>query len=173
MSEALSDAASDKSHELPASLTKVQTALQKFALKHQHSCCDHEDGEEHEHAHEHDHHHHHHHHHHHEHANPEVEGEADEIDECCGDAEQDFVGVEGTALFTGICTMNHSCDPNCTVIYMKDGKAQVYAVQDIKAGEELCISYIDVDQDLEDRQLCLREYQFECHCARCEEERHA
>ncbi|KAJ0396056.1 hypothetical protein ATCC90586_005643 [Pythium insidiosum] len=173
LSEALSDAASDKSHELPASLTKVQTALQKFALKHQHSCCDHEDGEEHEHEHEHEHHHHHHHHHHHEHANPEVEGEADEIDECCGDAEQDFVGVEGTALFTGICTMNHSCDPNCTVIYMKDGKAQVYAVQDIKPGEELCISYIDVDQDLEDRQLCLREYQFECHCARCEEERHA
>ncbi|GLE09368.1 hypothetical protein PINS_up020977 [Pythium insidiosum] len=67
--------------------------------------------------------------------------------------------------FTGICTMNPQLRPNCTVIYMKDGKAQVYAVQEINPGEELCISYIDVDQDLEERQSCLREYQFECHCA--------
>ncbi|GLE11021.1 hypothetical protein PINS_up023313 [Pythium insidiosum] len=56
LSEALSDAAADKSRELPASLTKVQTALQKFALKHQHSCCDHdhEHGDEHAHDHAHD-----------------------------------------------------------------------------------------------------------------------
>ena len=49
----------------------------------------------------------------------------------CNALNDDFVGVEGTALFSGICTMNHSCDPNCTVLYTKDGAAHVFAVQDV------------------------------------------
>lgn len=79
--------------------------------------------------------------------------------------------IEGTALFPLICTMNHSCRPNCTVLYTNNGDAHVVAVLDIKAGEELCICYVDVDQDLAAREASLREYCFTCACVRCLEER--
>lgn len=79
--------------------------------------------------------------------------------------------IEGTALFPIICTMNHSCRPNCTVLYTNNGDAHVVAVRDIKAGEELCICYVDVDQDLAAREASLREYRFTCACLRCLEER--
>ncbi|OWZ07038.1 hypothetical protein PHMEG_00020624, partial [Phytophthora megakarya] len=84
------------------------------------------------------------------------EDEHENEHEECYALDEDFVGVEGTALFSGICTMNHSCDPNCTVLYTKDGAAHVFAVQDIAEGEELCISYIDVDQEVDEREDCLR-----------------
>ncbi|KAF1787267.1 SET domain [Phytophthora cactorum] len=86
----------------------------------------------------------------------EEEHEHEHEEEECYALDEDFVGVEGTALFSGICTMNHSCDPNCTVLYTKDGAAHVFAVQDIPEGEELCISYIDVDQEVDEREECLR-----------------
>ncbi|TMW59728.1 hypothetical protein Poli38472_004797 [Pythium oligandrum] len=172
LGEALLESSEDEKREIPAVLNKVRIALKNYAEKYQHSHERHE-GEEcsgdhaHDHSHDHAHDHHHHDHNH-------AEGETcAEIDECCDGCEEYFVGVEGTALFSTICTMNHSCDPNCTVIYTRDGEAQVFAVQDINKGDELCISYIDVDQDIKERQECLREYQFICQCARCEEERHA
>lgn len=84
-----------------------------------------------------------------------------------------FLGVEGTALFPIICTMNHSCEPNCTVLYTKDGNAHVVAVRDIRKGDELCICYIDIDDDVRTREANLREYQFKCFCSRCSDERRA
>lgn len=84
-----------------------------------------------------------------------------------------FLGVEGTALFPIICTMNHSCEPNCTVLYTKDGNAHVVAVRDIHKGDELCICYIDIDDDVRTREANLREYQFKCFCLRCSDERRA
>ncbi|GLE09369.1 hypothetical protein PINS_up020978 [Pythium insidiosum] len=82
-----------------------------------------------------------------------------------------FPSVDGTALFPIVCTMNHSCDPNCTVLYTKNGDAHVVAVRDIPRGEELCICYVDVDQDVHQREASLREYQFRCFCRRCTTER--
>lgn len=82
-----------------------------------------------------------------------------------------FPSIEGTSLFPIICTMNHSCDPNCTVMYTKNGDGHVVAIRDIKKGEELCICYIDVDMDVQTREANLREYKFKCLCTRCVEER--
>lgn len=82
-----------------------------------------------------------------------------------------FLGVEGTALFPIMCTMNHSCDPNCTVLYTRNGEGHVVAIRDIQQGEELCICYIDIDMDLAARERNLREYKFTCHCSRCARER--
>ncbi|KAG7390708.1 SET and MYND domain-containing protein 5 [Phytophthora boehmeriae] len=82
-----------------------------------------------------------------------------------------FPSIEGTSLFPIICTMNHSCDPNCTVLYTKNGDGHVVAVRDIKKGEELCICYIDVDMDVKARETNLREYKFKCLCSRCVDER--
>ncbi|TDH66293.1 hypothetical protein CCR75_007357 [Bremia lactucae] len=143
LGEALSETSLEEKKEMPPVLARVKAALEKYAEEHKHYCC----GED---AHDH-------------------ENENNE----CYTLGEDFVGVEGTALFSGICTMNHSCDPNCTVLYTKDGAAHVFAVQDISEGEELCISYIDVDQNVNERQACLREYLFVCRCSRCEEERKA
>jgi len=82
-----------------------------------------------------------------------------------------YPSIEGTALFPIICTMNHSCDPNCTVLYTKNGDGHVVAIRDITKGEELCICYIDVDMDVQMREANLREYKFKCFCPRCVQER--
>jgi hypothetical protein len=87
-----------------------------------------------------------------------------------GDA-NGFLGVEGTALFPIMCTMNHSCDPNCTVLYTRNGEGHVVAIRDIQQGEELCICYIDIDMGLAARERNLREYKFTCHCSRCAHDR--
>lgn len=91
--------------------------------------------------------------------------------ECCEDDLSGFPGVEGTALFPIMCTMNHSCDPNCTVLYTRDGEGHVVAIREIKEGEELCICYIDIDMELTAREQNLHEYKFVCHCSRCVRER--
>jgi hypothetical protein len=125
LSEALVETVTEGKSEVPPVLVKVKNALEKYAEKYQHACCGHDHDEDggHDHAHDHDHDHNHDHGHDHDHG--------DDIDDSCAGYDEDFVGIEGTALFPVICTMNHDCDPNCTVIYMKDGTAQVYAVQDI------------------------------------------
>ncbi|KAF1325382.1 putative histone tail methylase containing set domain, partial [Globisporangium splendens] len=151
LAEALSEASSEDKKDMPEMLVRVKNALEKFSEEHKihfhddenedgHTCDGHDHTHSHEHAHEHAHSH---------------EDDNEEDDEVYA-MDDDFVGVEGTALFSGICSMNHSCDPNCTVLYTKDGAAHVFAVHDIEEGEELCISYIDVDQDVEDRRECLR-----------------
>lgn len=91
-------------------------------------------------------------------------------DENC---DQIFPIIDGTALFRLICTMNHSCDPNCTVVYRPDGQATVVALRDIAQDEEICISYIDIDQDFQTRQEELQEYQFTCECLRCQDDARA
>ncbi len=46
-----------------------------------------------------------------------------------------------------------------------------YAVRDIEAGEELCISYIDASDHVEKRREELaRDWYFTCLCRRCENE---
>uniref|UniRef100_A0AAV1T611 SET domain-containing protein n=1 Tax=Peronospora matthiolae TaxID=2874970 RepID=A0AAV1T611_9STRA len=144
LNEALSETSPEEKKDMPPVLARVKAALEAFAKKQNHKLSDRDEEQE--------------------------QGSQISEDDCNA-LNDDFVGVEGTALFSGICTMNHSCDPNCTVLYTKDGAAHVFAVQDVAEGEELCISYIDVDQDVDEREEYLREYQFVCHCARCEEER--
>ncbi|KAF0685586.1 Aste57867_22554 [Aphanomyces stellatus] len=106
-------------------------------------------------------------------------------DEDYSEEKWDYPDLEGTALFSLICMMNHSCDPNVAVSY-EYGVATVVAVREISDCDELCISYIDTDQDFYARKAELRcgiiptmkyskylysEYQFECQCQKCESER--
>lgn len=137
LGEALSEASSEDKKEMPAMLVRVKNALEKFSEEHKIHFHDDEDDEGgahagcgHDHAHDHSHDHDH------------AHGEDDEDDECFA-VDDDFVGVEGTALFSGICTMNHSCDPNCTVLYTKDGGAHVFAVHDIEVRIH-CIVFISL-----------------------------
>lgn len=99
------------------------------------------------------------------------------------DNEDMFAPLDGTALYTLVCTMNHSCRPNCVVVYpgrlrrcsIGDVRAdplvaQVVLLGDVSAGEELTQSYISVDMDLEERRNALEDYGFFCRCPRCLEE---
>ncbi|CAM9352257.1 unnamed protein product [Choristocarpus tenellus] len=98
-----------------------------------------------------------------------------------------FQPLDGTALYSLICCMNHSCLPNCIVRYpdrmSKDmfgsGRSEnkslpmvaaVIATQDIEEGEELCQSYVDNNLALYERRALLEDYGFLCNCLRCLEE---
>lgn len=58
-----------------------------------------------------------------------------------------FTPLDGTALFSMLCKINHSCDPNVRVKYVFTREygmvARLVALKDIKPDEELLQSYID------------------------------
>ena len=63
------------------------------------------------------------------------------------DREKLFPPLDGTAFYSMICKINHSCDPNVFVKYVCHPSvglaAELHAVRDILEGEELTQSYID------------------------------
>jgi hypothetical protein len=58
-----------------------------------------------------------------------------------------FTPLDGTALFSTLCKINHSCDPNVKVKYTFTREyglvATLTALKDIITGAELLQSYID------------------------------
>ncbi|XP_018412559.1 PREDICTED: histone-lysine N-methyltransferase SMYD3 [Nanorana parkeri] len=80
------------------------------------------------------------------------------------DGEMQDVGV---GLYPSMSLLNHSCDPNCVIVF--EGTClQLRAVKKIPKGEELTISYIDVKMPTHLRQVQLqRQYCFSCDCHRC------
>ena len=91
----------------------------------------------------------------------------------CSSFDKLFPPLDGTALFSTACRMNHSCSPNVLVKYIggwgrkRPLALQCYALRDIREGEQLCISYIDVEMDAESRQAALDNYGFTCRCEKC------
>lgn len=105
-----------------------------------------------------------------------------------------FAPLDGTALYSLVCCMNHSCRPNCVVRYpgrrqqQQDGKesggrdggggadplvAEVVLLVDVPAGEELTQSYVTREMGLAERRKALEDYGFLCVCPRCLEEEEA
>ena len=66
--------------------------------------------------------------------------------------------------------LNHDCEPNAVVVFEKDAIATVAALRTIRKGDEICISYIDVEQSADERRADLLDYGFVCSCRRCVEE---
>ncbi|KIM41547.1 hypothetical protein M413DRAFT_71955, partial [Hebeloma cylindrosporum] len=63
---------------------------------------------------------------------------------------------------------NHSCSPNALFGFSLDSfSIQFHALKDIKKGEEIFCSYIDLHQTAEERQAALSRYGFECACRSC------
>lgn len=58
-----------------------------------------------------------------------------------------FPPLDGTALYTTLCKINHSCVPNVLVSYTCTREhglvAVLHAVRPVAAGEELVQSYVD------------------------------
>jgi hypothetical protein len=89
-----------------------------------------------------------------------------------------FAPMDGTAMFSTACKCNHSCEPNVVLLYKTRGwgrdhplVAYCVALRDIQEGEELTISYIVTDDDLEVRQKHLINYGFVCECSKCQREK--
>ncbi|KAJ3186728.1 SET and MYND domain-containing protein 3 [Gaertneriomyces sp. JEL0708] len=76
-----------------------------------------------------------------------------------------FVVGEGTFPLGAL--LNHSCHPNCSVLY--EGRVQIVrTIRDVDAGEELLGTYVDgMASRAERQQLLWEKYQFECTCERC------
>ncbi|KAI8613374.1 hypothetical protein BC830DRAFT_1170314 [Chytriomyces sp. MP71] len=79
-----------------------------------------------------------------------------------------------TGLLVTLSNANHSCLPNCRVDEIEPFPNPVYqlsALRDIEPGEEISISYIDMEANVElgeDRQRYLEEhFLFYCTCERC------
>ncbi|KAI1326959.1 hypothetical protein F5Y16DRAFT_373323 [Xylariaceae sp. FL0255] len=87
-----------------------------------------------------------------------------------------FETEDRRVIFLETSRLNHSCDPNVgyhTRIERQDrheqGRWTGWAMRDIKEGEELCISYIQIYETKEKRQNDLKErWGFDCQCSRCE-----
>lgn len=78
-------------------------------------------------------------------------------------------GAKVSALLPGLAScFNHSCQPNVLISCGETSEVTFVAGCDIMPGDELCISYVDVDSDHEERrELLLHKYGFDCRCARC------
>ena len=78
-------------------------------------------------------------------------------------------GSSAVALYTLGSKMRHSCSPNVVYTSQREpGKGFFVANRDIRAGEELFITYIDLYRSARMRNLELREnYLFQCDCERC------
>ncbi|CAN6476212.1 unnamed protein product [Victoria cruziana] len=73
----------------------------------------------------------------------------------------------GTGLYPVISIINHSCLPNCVLLF--EGKlAVVRAVEPITRGSEVVISYIETAASTTTRRKALKDqYIFNCMCIRC------
>ncbi|VUC29841.1 unnamed protein product [Clonostachys rosea] len=71
-------------------------------------------------------------------------------------------------LFTTFCRMNHSCMPNTCWVYDEVTGMEVYAVRDIREGEEITDSYTEVARSREARAKELANWGFRCQCTACE-----
>uniref|UniRef100_A0A671Y5R9 [histone H3]-lysine(4) N-trimethyltransferase n=1 Tax=Sparus aurata TaxID=8175 RepID=A0A671Y5R9_SPAAU len=81
--------------------------------------------------------------------------------------EDDELSHMGTAVYPDVALINHSCLPSVIVTY-NGTSADVRAVRDMKPGDEVLISYIDLLYPTDDRNNRLREsYYFTCDCQEC------
>ncbi|XP_019382259.1 PREDICTED: histone-lysine N-methyltransferase SMYD3 [Gavialis gangeticus] len=74
----------------------------------------------------------------------------------------------GVGLYPSMSLLNHSCDPNCVIVF-EGYQLLLRSVREIQIGEELTISYIESLMPSNERQKQLkRQYCFECDCLQCQ-----
>ncbi|KAI8073705.1 hypothetical protein BDF21DRAFT_302151, partial [Thamnidium elegans] len=90
----------------------------------------------------------------------------DEVANASGGVSDDLE-LLGFGIYPSAVYFNHSCDAN--VIKVRDGRSMKFISRRmIDEGEEACISYGSVDDDVHNRrQRLLEHYHFLCQCIRC------
>jgi SET and MYND domain-containing protein len=75
----------------------------------------------------------------------------------------------GIAMSPSVALFNHSCRPNAVVVFPQGSKHMaVVAIADIREGEEVLTSYIDVSLPRHLRRQDLKKrYGFDCDCSLC------
>ncbi|KAG7134325.1 SET domain-containing protein 5 like [Verticillium longisporum] len=83
-----------------------------------------------------------------------------------------FQGVAHFALFKDISRINHACKPNAVTRWSQTKlQMEVIAYHDIKAGEEITISYAPMHLLSDDRRdMIISSWGFECKCPICTDE---
>ena len=80
----------------------------------------------------------------------------------------------GGAVYPVGAMLNHSCEPNCILLYEYDDvdktmKQYIRVLKNIEKGEQITHSYVDSALITSDRQKHLyKQYQFNCACPKCE-----
>lgn len=83
----------------------------------------------------------------------------------------DANGEEQRALYLRPSRLNHQCAPNILTNIATDGTITLRARQRILPGDELTMSYIELDLAREERRQRLRDdFGFECQCELCDED---
>lgn len=72
------------------------------------------------------------------------------------------------AMFLRLARVNHSCKPNVANAWDAARAEKVlWAVRDIAAGEEVCVTYVRLLQERDQRRHRLAQYGFLCACEAC------
>ncbi|KAF7493758.1 SET and MYND domain-containing protein 4 [Sarcoptes scabiei] len=77
----------------------------------------------------------------------------------------------GTGLYANLSLFNHSCDPNCRIVFF-GSKIIVKTIREISSGEEICISYGPTYSTMNlyrRSKWLLQQYNFVCECQACVE----
>ncbi|GMH46816.1 hypothetical protein TrLO_g5457 [Triparma laevis f. longispina] len=85
----------------------------------------------------------------------------------------DLQNVIGGGVYETGAILNHSCSPNCVLVYerLEEGEEmlqKIVVIEEVKEGEELFHSYVELCQPTSERREHLNEsYGFMCNCERC------
>jgi hypothetical protein len=81
--------------------------------------------------------------------------------------------ILGLGIYDITSRMNHSCSPNCKLVFSDDGTVNVYSVSKIGKYDELTYDYIGLDvyccHEVR-RERLLRRCRFVCQCQKCVKE---
>ncbi|KAF5592105.1 SET domain-containing protein [Fusarium pseudocircinatum] len=71
-------------------------------------------------------------------------------------------------VYPTICLINHSCLPNSHQNWNSEaGHETIHAIRQIKAGEEITISYYEGGPSMQRRPMLKRSFGFDCACSLC------
>lgn len=79
----------------------------------------------------------------------------------------------GAAVYVHTSRFNHSCNPNAYFSWNAAiGKETIHVIREIRKGEQITVSYIDLAVDKEVRLWQLKHYGFVCDCEACTGDEH-
>eukprot|EP00965_Chrysotila_dentata_P246138 6206979-Pleurochrysis_carterae.AAC.3 len=77
-------------------------------------------------------------------------------------------GEIGVAVSTSVALLNHSCEPNADWEMDENGCIVVRTMCSVRAGQELCLTYVDPHLPSSRRRELLQDaFFFTCNCAGC------